>query len=392
MSAAPSNGKGGGQGSGRAKARRVWALVKKESRQVFRDPSNIAIGVVLPLMLILLFGYAMSFDVKHVAVAVVLEDTSQDARDLAASFQLSPYFEPRLTNSMAEAQELMLERQVDGIVRVRSDFARQAQLGDASVQILIHGVDANRARIIEAYVQGAVAQTAARRAAEGGGAEAQAPNGGQAVVQTQLWFNTANDSRYFLVPGLIVLIITLIGAFMTAMVMAREWERGTFEALFVTPVRTDEILLGKTIPYFVLGMGGLALCMLSAKFLFHVPFRGSLITLTATSMLYLLVSLATGLLISAGTKSQFLASQITLAATFMPALMLSGFIYDLRSTPLAIQVISYLVPARYYVALLQTVFLAGDVWSVILPNSAILAALAVLLLLLARRATRKRLG
>ena len=372
-----------------AKARRIWALVRKEGRQVVRDPSSFAIGVVLPLMLILLFGYAMSLDVKHVPVAVVIEDGSTEAAEIAASFQLSPYFEVHRAGSMAEAQELMLAQKVDGIVDVPADFARRAANGDASVQILVHGVDGNRARIIEAYAGAAIAQTNARRVAEG---ESVARGGGQAVVESQLWFNAANDSRYYLVPGLIVLIITLIGAFMTSMVVAREWERGTFEALFVTPVRTDEILIGKIVPYFLLGMGGLALCMFSARYLFQVPFRGSMLTLTGVSMLYLLVSVATGLLISSAFKSQFLSSQITLVATFMPALMLSGFIYDLRSVPTAVRLISYVVPARYYVSLLQTLFLAGDVWSVILPNAAVLAVVAVVMLALTRRATRKQLG
>ena len=372
-----------------AKARRILALIRKEGRQVVRDPSSFAIGVVLPLMLILLFGYAMSLDVKHVPVAVVIDEPSANASEMAASFLLSPYFDAHITSSMAAAEALMQAEQVDGIVRIPADFARRAAQGDASVQILVHGVDGNRARIIEVYAEAAVAQAGARREAEGQGAVA---TGGQAVVESQLWFNNANDSRYFLVPGLIVLIITLIGAFMTSMVVAREWERGTFEALFVTPVRTDEILVGKIVPYFLLGMGGLLLCMLSAKFLFEVPIRGSIVILTGVSMLYLLVSVATGLLISSSLKSQFLSSQVTLVATFMPALMLSGFIYDLRSVPLAVQIISYIVPARYYVSLLQTLFLAGDVWSVILPNAALLAAAAVLLLALTRRATRKSLG
>jgi ABC-2 type transport system permease protein len=372
-----------------AKGRRIRALIRKEGRQVVRDPSSFAIGVVLPLMLILLFGYAMSLDVKHVPVAVVIEDRSTEAAEIAASFQLSPYFEVHRARSMVDAQELMLAQKVDGIVDVPADFTRRAANGDASVQILVHGVDGNRARIIEAYAAAAIAQTNSRRAAEG---QSTTPGGGQAVVESQLWFNTANDSRYFLVPGLIVLIITLIGAFMTSMVVAREWERGTFEALFVSPVRTDEILIGKIVPYFALGMGGLALCMLSARYLFDVPFRGSLVTLTGVSMLYLLVSVATGLLISSTFKSQFLSSQITLVATFMPALMLSGFIYDLRSVPTAVRVISYIVPARYYVSLLQTLFLAGDVWSIVLPNAAVLAVVAVVMLTLTRRATRKQLG
>ncbi|QUD89772.1 ABC transporter permease [Phenylobacterium montanum] len=372
-----------------AKGRRIWALVRKEGRQVVRDPSSFAIGVVLPLMLILLFGYAMSLDVKHVPIALVIEDRSTEAAEIAASFQLSPYFDVHRAGSTIEAREMMLAQKVDGIVDVPADFTRRAANGDASVQILVHGVDGNRARIIEAYAAAAVAQTNARRAAEG---EAGGPGGGRAVVESQLWFNAANDTRYFLVPGLIVLIITLIGAFMTSMVVAREWERGTFEALFVSPVRTDEILIGKTIPYFLLGMGGLALCMLSARYLFDVPFRGSLLTLIGASMLYLLVSVATGLLISSTFKSQFLSSQVTLVATFMPALMLSGFIYDLHSVPTAVRLISYGVPARYYVSLLQTLFLAGDVWSVVLPNAAVLAVVAAVMLGLTRRATRKQLG
>ena len=376
-----------------AVARRIAALIRKEARQVVRDPSSIAIGVVLPLLLILLFGFAMSLDVKYVPVALVIDQPSAEAQDVAASFRGSPFFNARQASSMAEAQRLMVARKVDGIVRLPADFARRAAAGDAAVQVVIHGVDANRARIIEVYADAAIAQAGVRRTAEGQSAgAANVPGGGQAVVQTQLWFNSANDSRYFLVPGLIVLIITLIGAFMTSMVVAREWERGTFEALFVTPVRTSEILIGKTAPYFLIGFGGLLLCLGAARFLFDVPIRGSLTMLLTASMLYLLVSVASGLLVSSAFKSQFLASQIVLAVTFMPALMLSGFIYDLRNVPLAVRLISYIVPARYFVSLLQTLFLAGDVWSVIAPNVAILAIVAAVLLVLARRSTRKSLG
>ena len=227
---------------------------------------------------------------------------------------------------MPHARQQMLAREVDGIVRIRSDFSRQLMLGNADVQVLVRGTDANTARIIQGYAQGAVAQWAARQSAEGVQI-ATVP----VVVQDRLWFNAANDSRYFLVPGLIVLIMTLIGALLTALVMAREWERGTLEALFVTPVEVGEILLGKTIPYFVLGMIGLALCVVAAEFLFHVPLRGSILVLTGVSMLYLLAALGIGLLISSVTRNQFVASQVTLLATFLPALMLSGFLFDLRS-------------------------------------------------------------
>jgi ABC-2 type transport system permease protein len=373
--------------AGADKMRRVGSLVRKEARQIVRDPSSIAIGIVLPVVLILLFGFGLSLDVTHVPVAVVLEDPSPAATELAASFQLSPYFDAQLMTSMPRAQQLMLARKVDGIFRIRPDFGRRLNIGDAEVQMLVHGVDANHARIIQNYGQGAVGQWAARRTAQG-----QEVFSGPAVVQNRLWFNEANESRYFLVPGLIVLIMTLIGAFLTSLVVAREWERGTMEALFVTPVRPDEILLGKTIPYFALGMIGLTLCLLAAKFLFEIPFRGSVAVLAGVSMLYLLVALAIGLLISSVIKSQFVASQIALLVTFLPAVMLSGFLFDLRSMPAVVRVITYALPARYYVALLQTIFLAGDIWAVILPNAAVLAAMGVVLLFLTRRATQKQLA
>ena len=261
-----------------------------------------------------------------------MTDPSAEALDLAASFQLSTYFKTGMVSSMQEAEQMMLERKVDGIVHIRSDFARHLGIGDADVQMLVHGTDANSARIIQGYVQGAIGQWLARRAAEGHPVVA-----GPVGIRDRLWFNEANDSHYFLVPGLVVLVMTLIGAMLTALVVAREWERGTIEALFVTPVRAGEILLGKTMPYFALGMFGLGLCLLGAKFVFEVPFRGSLWTLTGTSMLYLLVALSVGLWISSAIKSQFVAIQLTMLVTFLPAMMLSGFIFDLHSMPIAVR-------------------------------------------------------
>ena len=372
----------------RPKLRRILALVRKETRQMIRDPATIGVGVVLPVILILLFGFGLSLDVRNVPLAVVLEESSGPAENLLASFALSPYFRPQRVYSRQAADRLMMGGKVDGILTIPADFARHFSAGDARVQLLVHGSDANRARIIEAYAAGAVGAWSARQAAEDGGAL----SGGPVGIQSRLWFNSANDSHYFLVPGLIVLVMTLIGAFLTAMVVAREWERGTFEALFVTPVRSGEILLGKTIPYFGLGLLGLLLCVVSSKFLFQVPVVGSLVVLIGSSMLYVLVALGVGLLISSYFKNQLVASQLTMLATFMPALMLSGFLFDLRSMPAVIRAITYLLPARYYVALLQTTFLAGDIWPVILPNAAVLAAMLALLGLASRAVTHKRLG
>ncbi|MDF2813232.1 MAG: transporter permease, partial [Microvirga sp.] len=302
-------------------------------------------------------------------------------------FELSDYFDTVPVKTMAEAQRLLLDKTVNAIVRIPPDFARRVELGNAEIQVLVHGTDANTARISLGYAQGAIATWMAREAARG-----RMLAGAPISVDSRLWFNEANESTYFLVPGLIVLVMTLIGALLTSLVMAREWERGTFEALFVTPVRSSEVLLGKIVPYFVLGMIGLALSIIGSKLLFGVPLRGSLAILIVVSMLYLLVALGIGLVISSVTKSQFVASQITLVATFLPAMMLSGFMFDLRSMPWAIQVITYIFPARYFVSLLQTLFLAGDIWAVILPNAAVLATMATVLMSLSVVFTRKRIG
>ena len=372
---------------GAAKLRRIRALVLKETRQIVRDPSSIAIGVVFPLMMILLFGYGLSLDVTRVTVAVVDEDASSASASLIGDFQLSPYFRVTLVHSIAEAKTLVRHRQADGALLIPSDFSRRWHLGEAEVQILVNGTDPNQARIMQAYAQGPVALWAAARAGPG----TPAP-GGAVVIADRMWFNEAVDSHYFLVPGLIVLVMTIIGAFLTAMVVAREWERGTLEALFVTPMRAGEFLVSKLIPYFGLGMIGFVLCVLAGEFLFAVPLRGSLALLCVASMVYLLVALGVGLLVSTLVKSQFLASQLAMLLTFLPAMMLSGFLYDLRSMPAFIRVITYVLPARYAVTLMQTLYLAGDVGSVVWPNLGILAAMAAALLVATRLATRKRIA
>lgn len=368
--------------------RRILALVRKESWQVVRDPSSIAVGIVMPMILLILFGYGLSFDLKNLPVAMVIEDSSAEARNAVSGFELSPYFQTHRVMTMAEAQRLLMNKTVNGIVRIPPQFARDVEAGTAEIQFVVNGSDANTARIALGYAQGAVGIAAARQMAEG----KIVSNGATIDLEPRLWFNAANDSTYFLVPGLIVLVMTLIGALLTALVIAREWERGTFEALFVTPALPSEILLGKTVPYFVLGMLGLALSVIGSQVLFGVPLRGSLWILVVVSTLYLLVALGIGLLISSLTKNQFVASQITLIVTFLPAMMLSGFMFDIRSMPYAIQVITHIFPARYFVSVLQTLFLAGDIWPVILPNAAVLAAMAAVLMTASVFATRKKLG
>lgn len=368
--------------------RRLASLTRKEVRQLVRDRSNLLIGIGLPIALILIFGYGLSLDVKRAIVAIVLDDPSPIARDVAAGISRTEYLEPHLVRSYAEGEKLMRAREVDAVVQFPSDFTRNLNDGHAQIQVLVQGSDATRAASVSTYVSSALAGYGEKQADRGAGSASQA---GAVTIVQRMWFNAANTSTWYLVPGLIVLIMTLVGAFLTALVMAREWERGTLEALFVTPVRPVEILLAKIIPCFGIGMIGLALCLLAARFLFDVPIYGSFIVLVISSMLYMLVALGIGLLISAVTKNQFLASQIALLASFLPAMMLSGFIFDLRNVPTAIRVIGNLLPATYFMELVKSLFLAGDFWPMIFKNCAILAAYAVALLGLARLVTRKRL-
>ena len=367
--------------------RRLCALTIKEFHQLLRDRSNLAIGILLPVMLILLFGYGLSLDIRNAPVAVVIEDGSPTARDVVAGLNGSDYIRPSYVTTMAEAEQLMRARRVDAIVRVPGDFSRRLARGDARVQLLLHGSDATMASSLRGYVTGSINNWSAHQADRSGRI---APAPGVQVID-RLWFNAANSSTWYLVPGLIVLIMTLVGGFLTSMVVAREWERGTLEALFVTPVRSLEILLAKIIPYFGVGMLGLLLCIVSARFLFQVPLNGSLWVLLASSMLYLIVALGLGLLISSLARNQFLASQIAVIATFMPALMLSGFLFDLNNVPIGIQRVASILPATHFVELSKMSFLAGDNFPLIVRKWSILGLQAVVLLAAAWLRTRKSL-
>ena len=370
--------------------RRLRALIQKEFWQLWRDKSNLLLGIVLPAMLILLFGYGISMDVKNVPVAVVLEDSSPQAREVIEGFNGSAYISSVVTRNMPDAKKLFTEHQVEAIVRIPNDFTISLSRGQVHIQVIVNGVDAQRAGVINGYIQAAIGTWQAKSSDRAGGITNQASMG-QVVIDQRQWFNDANTSTWYLVPGLIVMVTTIIGAFLTALVMAREWERGTLEAIFVTPVRPVEILLAKVVPYLCVGMLGLVLCLLAARFLFHVPILGSMCIILLSSVLYLLAALGLGLLISSVTKNQFLASQVALIVSFMPALMLSGFMFDLRNVPMVIQVISQIFPATHFMQLIKSLFLAGNIWSQILKDCTILLVQSVLLLGLALRATRKQL-
>ncbi len=366
---------------------RLRGILRKEVLQILRDPSSIALAIVLPLVLLFIFGYGLSLDAENVPIAVVLKDNGSAARDLAARFDQSSYFKTSHLTSMAQAMDLLNQRRVDGIVHLQSDFSSRLFSRNLSpVQVIVNGIDANRARLIQGYARGVLQKWTALRQARGEQVAVPA-----VMVSQRIWFNEAAVSRNFLVPGLITLIMTLIGILLTALVVAREWERGTMEAILVTPIRRVDLLLGKVLPYFVLGMMGMGLSVVVGTTLFHVPFRGSITALLLLSSLFMLASLGFGLLISAAIRVQFVAAQISIVAGFLPAFFLSGLVFDLDSTPRFIQIISHVVPARYFVSISHTLFMAGDVWPVLLPNALALAVMAVLFTSLAFRKITKRL-
>lgn len=369
-------------------AQRLLALMRKETRQMLRDRSNLAVGLLLPVALILLFGYGLSFDVSHSPIAVVMGDTSPAARDIYASFQGSPYLAPVWVGSMQDAKRRMRAGDLDGIVRVPVNFSRRLAAGDAKVQLILDGVNSTTASAVEGYVGGALATQALKDADRNGG---QAGRGGGIVVQQRMWFNEAGISTWYLVPGLVVLIMTLTGAFLTSMLVAREWERGTLESLFATPVRPIELVLSKLVPYLAVGIIDLAMCLIAARWLFDVPIRGSLLVIVGAAVLYLIVSLSMGLLISGVTRNQFQASQMALLTSFMPAMMLSGFVFDLRNVPAVIRGVGEVLPATHFMNLVKTLFLAGNNWPMVARECGILALYAVLLILATRRTLRKTL-
>ena len=374
--------------SGSGFATRLAALTRKETRQMLRDRSNLIVGLLLPLVLILLFGYGLSFDVKDARVALVMQNNSLPAREAAMGLTGSPYLAPVWVHSMQEAERMMMTGEVDAIIRVPHEFLRELAQGEARVQLILNGIDFTVATAIEGYVRAALAVPLQKRDDRAGNKSADVA---QVIAVQRTWFNEPGESTWFLVPGLIVLILTLIGAFLTSLLIAREWERGTLESLFVTPVEPLELVLSKLVPYLVIGGIDLVMCLVAARWLFDVPMRGSLAVIIAVSMLYLLVSLSMGLLISAVTRNQFAASQMALLVSFLPALMLSGFVFDLRNVPLAIWVISQILPATHFMALIKTLFMAGDNWPDTLRGSVILSLYAVLFINGTRRKLRKTL-
>jgi ABC-2 type transport system permease protein len=367
--------------------RRMRALIRKEMLQITRDPSSLVVAFVLPVLLLFLFGFGVSFDVSHLRIGLVVENQTPETVMFQASLSNTPFFDVRVANDRRAFLDDLTAARLDGVVIVAGDFSQRVGRRDtAPVQIITDGSDPNTASLATAYVQGAWQSWLTQRSISGGGFSA-----GLITTEPRFWFNPELESRRFLVPGSIALILMMIGSLLTALVVAREWERGTIEALLATPASVPEFLIGKVVPNFLLGCCAMVISVIFAIFVFGVPLRGSVFSLIAATTAFLLVALSVGLLISTVARTQFLASQIAMMASFLPGLFFSGFIFELSSMPTPLRAFSALVPARYFVTSLQTIFLAGDIAAVLVPSILILMLMSVAVLFLTARNSKMRL-
>ncbi|WP_254611005.1 ABC transporter permease [Serratia proteamaculans] len=368
--------------------RRLRALCLKETRQILRDPSSGLIAFVIPLMLLFIFGYGINLDSSKLRLGILMEQQSEEARDLANAFAGSPYIEPTISDNRQQLIQLMQAGRIRGLVVIPNDFAqRMARPYDsAPIQIITDGSEPNTANFVQGYTQGVWQVWQQQRATDRGLEEKPLID-----VQMRYWFNPAAISRHYIIPGAITIIMTVIGAILTSLVIAREWERGTMEALLSTQVTRAELLLSKLVPYYFLGMIAMVLCMAVSVWVLGVPYRGSLLILFVISSLFLASTLGMGLLISTITRNQFNAAMVALNAAFLPSIMLSGFIFQIDSMPAIVRAVTYIIPARYFVSTLQTLFLAGNIGTVLMINLLFLIASAVVFIGLTAWKTQRRL-
>ncbi len=390
--ARPSEYPHAGKEGARASLRRVGSLLRKETLQIIRDPSSYLIAVALPLILLFLFAYGVSLDLKRIPIGLVIERSTPETQSLVSAFRNDRYFTVTLARTRASVEDGLVSGRLRGVVVLASDFARQLGRGEqAPVQLIVDGSDPNTAALVQGYVQGVWSNWLEQESIARASLAVRPRASPLIALEPRYWFNPELRSQNFLIPGAIAINMTLIGTLLTALVVAREWERGTMEALMSTPISAAELIVGKLVPYFVMGMTATAISVALAVFVHGVPFRGSVVALLGVSAVFLIAMLALGLLISTLTRNQFNAHQVAMIAAFLPAFELSGFLFEIDSMPLPIRILTRLLPARYFVSCLQTIFLAGDLTEVLVPDTIALAIIAGVLIMLLVLATRKRL-
>ena len=375
-------------------ARRIWAMMRKELIQVWRDPFSLLVIIAMPLLQLIIYGYGVNLDIRHIPLCVYDRNGTQDSQDLLKHFQATEYF--RIVRVSENYRDVVSNIDHGGCtvaLVVPPQFAESIHSsGQASVQALLDASDSNTANIGTAYAQSIVqaySTSVQIHWQQRNGLPPPAPN---LSFQARTWFNEDLESMANIVPGVVAMVMAVVGAFLTSLTIAREWERGTMEQLIATPVRKLEIQIGKLVPYFAIGIVDTAICAAVAVRWFDVPFRGSWWVLFICSALFLITVLALGYFFSVVGKTQLGASQMGLLSTLLPTFLLSGFIFPIDQMPVAVQWITRILPARYYVSILRSVFLKGTPVRLMLGDVISLAIIAAILITLATRAFKKRLG
>ncbi|MDD2599930.1 MAG: ABC transporter permease [Kiritimatiellae bacterium] len=373
---------------------RVWAVARKEFIHIMRDPRSLGMAIVIPMLLLVLFGYALTLDVDNVPVVVWDQSNTQASREFVSRFDGSHYFSIRAyAYNYREVEHAIDSGTALAALIVPVDFADQLVAGqEVPVQMIVDGSDANTATIAMGYAR-VVAFIFSQQIAVG---EVQRM-GGKALavpieVRPRVWFNADMESRNYIIPGLIAVIMMVIAALLTSLTVAREWESGTMEQLISTPVRGPELILGKLLPYFAIGMLDVLLAVLMGEFIFQVPLRGNVALLFGMAAIFLAGSLSLGILISIVTKSQLLASQLAMVLTFLPSFLLSGFMYAIDNMPRPLQIITHLIPARYFVALLKGIYLKGIGLEVMAMEAVLLALFGVVVMAVANVKFKKKVA
>ena len=375
------------------KPSRTWAIAKKEFFHIYRDPRSLALVILMPAILMLLFGYAVTLDVKKVSMAVLDRDRGQESLNFIHRFSASPYFRLRyFAQDEKEMKRLIDEGDVKMGLVIPWDFSKTIKAEKVvPVQILLDGTDSNTANIILGYVQAITRQYSQEKTilkiSRMGITNVSLPIDGRPRV----WFNEELESKNYFVPGLVAVIISIIGVLLTGQVIVREWEKGTMELLISTPVRKGELMIGKLFPYFFLGLLDLLLAVFMGKWVFQVPLRGSVALLMGLSGLYIVVALALGLTISTIARTQLQANQLAMVIGFLPTFLLSGFTFEISNMPIWLQAITYVIAPRYYVTILKEVFLKGVGFSFLWRETMALMVFAVVGLWVATRSFKKEL-
>jgi ABC-2 type transport system permease protein len=376
------------------KLRRVWAVARKEFLHVIRDIRSLIMAIAIPMMMLILFGFALTLDVDHVPMAVFDQSGTVRSRDFISRFGDSPYFSIRkhVNNEQELTWAIDFGEVMMGLVIPR-DFAQRIDAGrDVAVQLNADGADSNTATIAMNYAA-VIAQTYAleidaQRTNRRGRAALQIP----LDVRPRVLFNEDMESRNYIIPGLIAVLMMTISGMLTSLTISREWERGTMEQLISTPVKTTELIVGKLIPYFVIGIVDVLIAVVMGEFVFHVPLRGNVALLFGSASIFLVGALAMGTVISIVTKNQLLSSQVAMVSTFLPSFLLSGFIFTIANMPQAIQIVTYAVPARYFITILKDIYLKGVGLEILWLQIVFLAIYGAAMVALANMKLKKKLA